>query len=257
MFRLDKWYLDLVTPDGDVVIGYDARLEWGVLRFRFASILESPVVGPARERSSVRGVDEPRVTDDGIAWSHAGLDLSGNWSGRHDIEARLLETPAGTIDWHGFAPNAAASLTIGGRQLSGIGYADRLTMTIPPWSLPFHRLLWGRYASSRHSAVWIEWTGASHQRWVWLDGRPAHDAVPSSLGVERFDGIGSLALRPGRDIRNHAVLAWLGVELPGVARRLIGRLDRMHEHKVVAPAVLSGLDQGVDRGWAVHEEVTW
>src|SRR3990172_7479516 len=42
MFLLNKWYLDLTTADGTVVICYAARLRWGPVRVRYSSVLLAP-----------------------------------------------------------------------------------------------------------------------------------------------------------------------------------------------------------------------
>ncbi len=65
MFQLDKWYLDLVTPRGDVVIGYAARIAWGGLSFNFSSFLDNPVDGPVSDRSTDRGASDPTESPEG------------------------------------------------------------------------------------------------------------------------------------------------------------------------------------------------
>ena len=39
MFKLSKWYLDVITEDGSAFIGYAARLEWGPLRVAYGATL--------------------------------------------------------------------------------------------------------------------------------------------------------------------------------------------------------------------------
>ena len=39
VFRLSKWYMDCVAPDGTAVLAYWARLTWGLLRLRYAAVL--------------------------------------------------------------------------------------------------------------------------------------------------------------------------------------------------------------------------
>ncbi len=257
MFQLDKWYLDLVTPGGDVVIGYAARITWGSLRFNFSSVLESPAASPASDRSTVRGASDPTESPEGIKWSNDALGIAGTWAGSAPIEKRLVDSPAGRITWRCLAPRAKVAIDLGGRTRIGLGYAEHLSLSLPPWSLPFNRLLWGRFASERHSVIWIEWTGATRRCWVWMDGHLASGAIPTANGVDHLGEGATLAWTTGRDLRNRSVLDWLGAELPGVGRRITGRLDRMHEHKMVSPALLSGVESEADPGWAIHEEVRW
>lgn len=257
MFILDKWYLDLVTPDGGVCIGYAARINWGALRFNFASLLTSPATEPASERSTVRGATEPTEGPGAVSWVNDAVGIAGIWTGTDPIEARLIETPAGTIDWRCLAPKAEVSLQVGDRTWAGLGYAEHLQLSIPPWALPFNRLLWGRFVSPRHTVIWIEWTGGTHHRWVWMDGVLQPEAIPTLRGVHHLGHGASVTWRASRDLRNQSVLGWLGEQLPGVAKRLTGRLDAMHEHKMVSPALLSGLEPEPEPGWTIHEEVRW
>ena len=41
MFRLHKWYLDVVSETGDVLILYAGTVEWGRVAFEYASVLQS------------------------------------------------------------------------------------------------------------------------------------------------------------------------------------------------------------------------
>lgn len=55
MFHLLKWYLDVVTDDGGVAIGYAARLRWGAVRVGYASLLLAAPSGSCREQATLRG----------------------------------------------------------------------------------------------------------------------------------------------------------------------------------------------------------
>ena len=55
--------------------------------------------------------------------------------------------------------------------LRGLGYAEHLSMTIPPWRLPIDTLRWGRFLSPERSVVWIDWQKEGDGRtWIFVDG---------------------------------------------------------------------------------------
>ena len=54
-FRLRKWYVDCVTPDGALFIGYLARLELGALRFWYGATIEQDAPeSPILQRQTLR-----------------------------------------------------------------------------------------------------------------------------------------------------------------------------------------------------------
>ena len=170
-FVLRKWYFDCVTPRGDAFIGYWARLRWDIVRVRYASTLVAPAGGEARERLTFLPVAAPAPSPRGLRWRCRRLGLASAWHARAPaIERRLLgnasaESGAAWLDasepgiaWDCLAPAATARVRVRGRTLSGLGYAERLTLTLEPWRLPFHTLHWGRFlARGGRSLVWILW----------------------------------------------------------------------------------------------------
>lgn len=152
---------------------------------------------------------------------------------------------------------ARATVRIGDITYDGLGYAESLSLTIPPWKLPFDELRWGRHASSRHFVVWIDWRGAEPRRWVWLDGEEQQDAVVTDAGVSGLGGGATLCVQGGRDVANRDVLVTLTDLLPGLTRRLTGRLGEMHEHKRVDRSSVISAGVRPDDGWTVHEVVKW
>lgn len=255
MFRLEKWYLDCVAADGTAWLGYAGRLAWGGLAFPFASTLECPPGGPPVERTVVLGAAPPRPEGNGLRWLCPGLGLDAFWTAPRagPLAARLLETTAGTIDWRAAFPAGPARIRPG---LEGAGYAESLGLTIAPWRLPFRRLRWGRFIGARHSVVWIDWFGRSRRHWIYVDGTLDPGARLADQGVDAGDGL-ALRWTGGRDLRNRPVLALLTDQLPAVAHRLTGRLDRMHEHKQLSESTVSTPNGEVDHGWTIHEDVTW
>ncbi len=258
MFELVKWYLDLVTEDGTVVIGYAARCRFGAAGFRYASLRQAPPAGPAVERSAVSGVEMPRPVGSSIHWRHDRLEVSGTWTPLGSpIRQTLYESARGSIEWECHQPQARVRARVGGRDLEGLGYVETLRLTLPPWDLPFRRLHWGRFITPAHWLGWIVWDDGRAGNWIMLDGQLEPSALLRADGVEQLSGGRTLRLAPGRIICDRAVLGSISEIIPAVLRARLGPLAGMQERKQLAPAELHAPAQPVDCGWALHEEVQW
>lgn len=258
MFRLHKWYLDVVTDQGDALIAYAARLRWRQLRLGYAAVLHSPPSAPAREISHFGRIGRPKLEDDVLVWDQASLHLRGRWHRSSPAVRRtLLRTSDGAIRWTCHQPSARATVECEGWALNGVGYVERLSLTIPPWKLPFRHLRWGRHASDRHAVVWINWSGRDNRQFTWLDGVEQLDARPDGSGVCGLaDGV-ELQVRCLRDICRRPALARLSDQLPVGIQRLLTPLHGMREHKQLARSAIIRNGTLADRGWTVLEEVAW
>jgi hypothetical protein len=258
MFQLAKWYLDLVTDEGIALVGYAARLRWGALRLRYASLLRSEPGSPATEDVSLRGT-EPALEGDILTWRHGPLGVDGRWERQAPpIAAHLASLPSGDIHWHCLVPNAQVTLRLGDRTLAGRGYAERLELTLPPHELPFRTLHWGRHLSGQHALVWITWEGrTAPASWIWLDGALQPSARLSQGGITGLPGGLELCFDPPRTLRGRSVLTELARPLPALLDRVVGPVARMHERKLLARSALIQDGAPLDRGWAIHEEVRW
>jgi hypothetical protein len=258
MFLLDKWYLDVVTDGGAVAILYAARLRWGAFRAAYSSTIEDDGGGTHREARTIRGVEPARREGRELTWRNRAIDVDGRWQrGARPIRRTLASTPRGEIRWSCHIPRGRATVRVGGCMYDGIGYAERLRLTIPPWALSFDALRWGRHVSDRHSVVWIDWRGVESRSWVWLDGRDQPDAVVTDAGVAGLAEGAELCVGSGRDVVDRRVLAAFADLLPGIARRVAGPVANMHERKRVERSTIVRAGEAVDQGWTVRELVTW
>ena len=227
MFRLSKWYLDLVTDHGAVLILYAARLRWAHVGLHYASVLHIEDGAVACDRTTFRRVDRPLLESDLLTWSCDRLGVEGEWRRDADpLDCTLADGPAGMIRWSCHMPRARAQVRIGQRELCGFGYAESLCVTIRPSRLPFHELRWGRHLSPEHAAVWIEWDEAPETHWAWIDGVRTPD----------FSRARDLRFTDSRNVRN---------------RRIVG----LHEHKQVSRSAIVRDGRPIDAGWAIHEVV--
>ena len=258
MFRLNKWYLDLVTPEGVAVICYAARLRWGPLHLRFASILVDAPGAPPREANSIRAVERPSVTGGELHWRSGPLDVDGVWRRRNaGIRETLLRDRTHAIRWVCRMPLADAEVRWGRRRFAGLGYVETIAMTGSPVRLPFRTLRWGRHLSPEHAVVWIEWVDGADGRWVWRDGVRQPDAGPTEAGTISLGTGSELRLGPSRVIRDQPVLPEIGILFPELLTRAVGALRSLRERRNVSRSTLYQDGRPLDEGWAVHEEVTW
>jgi len=134
-FKLSKWYLDLVTDAGDTMIVYAGIAQGGKLRLHYSSVLETANDRIA-ERYSLRRPLDPVVTSSTISWQSKALKVDGNWNTMAPgVGQTIYRCAMGFIDWDCRMPLAVA--TIGDRQ--GLGYVEKLTMTISPGTCQFIR----------------------------------------------------------------------------------------------------------------------
>jgi hypothetical protein len=61
MFEMTKWYLDLVTDLGNVLVGHSVDCRLGAAGFRYASLLHVTPEVASTERSTLRGARAPRL----------------------------------------------------------------------------------------------------------------------------------------------------------------------------------------------------
>ena len=258
MFTLDKWYLDLVTDDGTALIGYAAELRWHAFDLHYAALLESQPGATPHEHATIRKVKPPELAGDHLTWVCEPLRVSGEWLRlAPPVGETLLDSPAGTIEWSCLLPRARASLEVGGRRHEGLGYVERLHLTIAPWEFPFRALRWGRHLSGAHALVWIEWDGEVSRRWAWLDGRFQPSARVAPGGVTGLEKGMELRWDADRDVRRRSVVEALREMAPALVRGMTGRIGTMDEHKQLSRSALTANGRMLDSGWVIHEEVTW
>jgi hypothetical protein len=258
VFRLRKWYFDLVTEDGTVFIGYSAHLMWGLFRAWYRATLFCRPDRPPQEAFTLQRSGAPeRQRDGSIRWACVPLEVSGLWHPRSaPIERRLFECPSGEADWECVAPTAEVVLSLKGRELEGWGYAERLTLTTPPWKLGNGDLRWGRFVHPDTSVIWVEWDGSASHPLVLVDGveRPGSTMSVEEVAVPTAES--RLELGPRRVLREGPVVDVLS-PIPSLAQRLPGGLGLVFERKWLSPGRWVGTGTDPAAGWAIHEVVEW
>jgi hypothetical protein len=244
---LSKWYLDVAAEDGRCAVFYAARLRILGLTFRASGVLLL-AGGRVRSRWSLVPARAPRLDRGRLRLSAPALGLSGRLDAIDPpFDLRLHEGARGVVDWDCRMPRAEAELRVGGETIRGLGYAEHLRVTLPPWELPVRTLRWGRLLSPGGGLVWIDWQGPEPFRLALRDGRPARldDAVDEAVTVDgQAHPLARLATL--RD-------APLSRTLPAALRRALPRVGLgLSETKWLARGSVGGAS-----GLAIHEVVRW
>jgi hypothetical protein len=253
-FKLVKWYLDCVTPTGEVLIAYTGTAQWGKLRLHYSSILESAndrIVA----RYSLRPQLAPSMTNSTISWNSKPLKIDASWQGASSgISQTIYRSAEGQIEWDCRMPLARA--TIGARQ--GLGYVENLTMTIPPWKLPIHTLLWGRFTSATDWLTWIDWQGDHSRRIVYLNGDLLPCPIVEDNQIEAEDKDQTrLSMRRSLVLRNGRIGTTALSVVPGIEKMFPKQLVEMNECKWRSWARLERKGKPPVEGWAIHERLNW
>lgn len=262
-FHLDKWYIDGVDAHSRTIIGYWAALSWGALSLTWQSLVSYPPTQRAQHRWSALRGPPPRQQHGLLSWPALG----GRGTVRVVPAAPAIQVQlwnagnasdgvrvAGTVEWCCVAPVGAVSANVRGLpDFSGVGYAERLTMSAPPWRLPIGRLRWGRWCdvAGEHSLVWIDWAGPPARRWVHLDGRRVEAHVSDAeIRGDEF----SLTLSNPVVLEDRA-FADVARRIPGLTPVLPTSMREMRETKWLSHGSLKLHSEHVMTGTCVHEVV--
>jgi hypothetical protein len=256
--RLEKYYIDVVTEAGAGAYMHAATVELGGIRFSACATMQFDHTGPLPPNTAWHACE---ISD------RAGVLHFGrlpNMDGDVIVRPRnvgsaieLFRTDTGGVQWEAIACDADVSAILRGVELNGRGYAERLVMTIPPWSMPIERHWWGRTITDDISIVWLVWEGpvplsigvvngqpAQHievtAERVIVDGYMIHHGTPTVLSA------GSVMTNKLRALRPIASL------LP------FGQWD-LDEQRWVCRSEVIDTSNGIVRGpgWTMHECITW
>lgn len=253
-FRLQKWYLDVVSDDGRVFIGYAASVRWWLLSIHYFGYLHTDESGQVWTVNHFRRASLPQLDGHYLRWHAPGVE--GRWQHRQPaVRETLLNTKQGGIDWNCLMPLADAEVTVD-KQLTfrGRGYVEQMNMTLPPWRLPLSRLHWGRCLGEGDSAVWIRWVSPTEPRTLVFHNGNRYDDAAIETDVLRF-GQNQLRLSESQTLRSGSLGSTV-LTKAGWMQRLVPKAVRsMHETKWLSRGILEG--KTTSKGWAIHEVVDW
>jgi hypothetical protein len=256
-FTLEKRYIDVLAPDGAVLLVYLGWMNVAGLSFRRVTAeLFRPAMLPLRGAASAtqpRGGPEwldygsARIEGETLSFATRGLSGRLRFRPRHPPVAahNVVRLGSRGMEWTIEVPDAEAEGELrwpgGSLLLAGRGYRDRVWMDLLPWRSTLRDLVWGRIAAAEHASTWLRLRTVGEETTAgWVDGRVA--------AIEECEG----SLERGRVLLEGGVADLEGLEL-GVLRPVFRRLFHdPHQVKWACPAVLHGA-----KGVAIHEHVTW
>jgi hypothetical protein len=258
-FYLLKYYMDCVDDYGNVFIGYSAALKWKRVILNYANIIQYDNAAGTIFRKTIKAQPAPFVTDKQVTWSAGGLSANGRWESIDEpIQKILLHNGGGAIRWLCFQPKAHARIVAGDDKIiSGLGYTEKLELSIKPWHLPFSRLRWGRYLSEQDTIVWINWSGGSDLNLLFYNGNLITDAKVSDESVGLGSGGPMLAFEDMAVIRKGALISTALVDLPGISRVFPNNIVNTYECKWRSRGILKDKGKILSTGWIIHEVVQW
>jgi len=252
-FNLVKWYLDCVTDEGEVAIVYGTELKW-----RGVCIVANSVLAGSEDHVETRTSISPfQVTREGnsIAVEVPRQGVAGEWEADSaPCERAVYEAEAGSVKWNCLQPRSRVRLRIADRRLSGLGYAECVTLTVPPWKLPLDELRWGRFVSPRNWMVWVDWKGRYSASFAFADGKEG--AAPAVRDAEVAAAGARLRIEAGFALRSGRIGSTILPHVPRLAKLLPRSLFNIEEQKWCSRGEMRTND-GCAFGWVIHEVVRW
>jgi hypothetical protein len=253
-FFLTKWYLDCLKPDGDGAIVYVAELRWKTLRMRYASTL-TMAGGTVEVKASIRSCTLPEAEAGKIVLQLPHLGVEGVWEGlATPMEQEVFACEKGAIHWNCLQPASRVAMTLGGRKAAGLGYAEVLRITLPPWKLPLDELHWGHFVSECDSVVWIDWRGPFRYRVLLHNGKQLEVVSITEQEVRSPDIC--LSLDRGLVLRHGELGKTVFPSIRKLVQYVPVSMLHVAECKWRSRAVLRQADRATS-GWAIHEVVRW
>ena len=252
-FSLVKWYMDCVTGAGDAVILYCADLRWRAIHITYSSVLS--VVGDAIEAHSSMARSRLRSSEGQIQVECPKLKVLGKWvADAAPVERTVYENSAGAVVWNCLQPRSSVCVCVGERQFMGLGYAECLTLTLPPWQLPMRQLRWGRFVSPQDSLAWVDWQGEYATSFAVHNGH-----VCETLAVSDSEVVipaATLRMEQSISLRGGRLGSTIVPHAPALGTLLPHSLFNIEEQKWRSRGTLTAEDRS-SHGWVIHEVVHW
>lgn len=252
-FELVKWYMDCVTDRGDLAVVYCAEFRWRRIRASFSSVLT--VVNAAIESRSAMGGYRLSSADGLISVKIPRLRLWGNWTADAvSVERTVYEDARGSVHWNCLQPRSVVRLQMGEREFVGLGYAECLRVTLPPWQLPMRELRWGRFVSPGDALAWVDWQGDYSTSFAIHNGQACEPQTVTDAEVVMQGGM--LRMDESFSLRAGQVGSTVLPGVPALGKLLPRSLFNIEEHKWRSRGVLNASDR-ISHGWVIHEVVDW
>jgi len=253
-FHLNKWYLDTIDEKGDAVIFYIAHLRWKRLNLHYYNRLSYTAGKGVKSKIMFKQVPLPEWTGTTLQWRNAAEVVA--WQAEAPpIREMLLHTEAGHIEWNCLLPQARTTLVTADGEIQGLGYAERLDMTLLPWKFAIEELYWGRFLSGEHNITWIEWRGPVPKFHVFYNGKRYDSGVVAEDEVS-FEGF-RLIFSEVQVLRKGSLWRTLFSGFSWFRQLFPLKILLTNECKWRSKGTLYADGKELAKGWSIYEKVTW
>jgi len=254
-FQLTKWYLDITTDRGECFIGYSARIRWKKISLSYRGFILLDRKGAIHKNSSFRLSQLPLMANESLTWTTSFG--TGVWQKTEGARREmLLDAETGSIDWNCVLPKAKASFKMADETvIQGLGYAEKMELTLPPWEIPITTLYWGRYLSPSNTLIWIEWKGPVPKMLVFLNGEKYTEGVVNNKQI-RF-GSYTLTMTTHATLRSGSIGTTVFSKFKKIMALFPLSISRLEENKWTGKATFFHAGEVIDDGRYIHEEVNW
>ena len=251
--------MDCVSDSGDVFIGYAATVRWKTFSINYSSILEQQYGEPTQIHTSLKKSSAPEISGSSLEWASDTLGVEGSWQAiAPPIEHAIFESEMGDIKWRCIAPIARAEVhTESQPRLEGLGYAEHISVSVPPWRLPLDELRWGRFLSDCHHLTWIDWRGPHPLTLVFHNRAAIEGAKVADDEVIVADGELTISVSGRRVLREGVLVSTALAAIPGIQKVIPSRILNAHESKWCSRGVFRKPGESDVAGWVIHEVVRW
>lgn len=253
-FQFEKWYMDVVTENAEVLIGYFARLQWGKISLTYNGFIHRNEKGEVVSKNSFVKSNSPEWRGPHLDWNPSFL--KGNWNMTEaPIRSELFRSEDQYIEWNCVMPKAAGKVVIGNTTIEGLSYAEKMTFNILPWQLPLRELFWGRFLSTDYSVIWIEWRGPQPKLWIWVNGKPHLTGAVSNEEIQTA-GL-RLTFETKFELRSGRISDTIFKGVQKIMSIFPRSIFQLHENKWCGVANLTLHDRQQIKGTYIHEQVIW
>ena len=261
-FYLNKWFLDFVGENGETMIFYAAKLNWNMLEVQYTSWLSFDPASGVSQTSRFRNINMPVSKNGIICWSDSKFGVEGCWKPlATPLNARIFDSEEGSVDWNCHQPASSVSLKFKDRTIRGMGYAEQLLLTVPPWKIPMDELRWGRFGSSENQMVWIELIAEEKRQWLWLNGEKIKNCIIEDDNI--LIAGKNISLKLDKEVVLESEKKILSVVesllryLPGINKIIPLKFIMAEECKWLSKGILKKRDAVIAHGTAIHELVNF
>jgi len=256
-FNLEKFYFDCIDDVGNCFVIYWAYLEIYCLKFHYSGMIFSDCNNVITKKSTFKKAPKPLINKI-LSIDNSLMQIKGNWN-RTDNPILLSLFKDGTnreLLWECHHPKALAEIEYYNKIFKGLGYAERLSLPIKPWNLPFQELRWGRFLSDDYTIIWIHWKGEKPLNKLFCNGTEYDDAIFLVDRVIFNKGRYVLFFKDISTLRSGIISNILSK--PHILKTILNRcILNGNEIKCKAKTTLSRDDEIVAYGWSLYETVTW